>query len=104
MRSAERVDIADVESARRDGTATVLDVRNPTEVEAGAIPGSVRVPLADLERRFAEVPDDRPLIVHCAGGWRSSAGASVLRRAGRTEVTDLAGGFSAWERAVGQRT
>ena len=104
VRSAERVDIADVESARRDGTATVLDVRNPTEVEAGAIPGSVRVPLADLERRLAEVPDDRPVIVHCAGGWRSSVGASVLRRAGRTEVTDLAGGFNAWERAVGQRT
>ncbi|WP_338600385.1 rhodanese-like domain-containing protein [Saccharopolyspora sp. SCSIO 74807] len=100
--TAERVDVADLERARRDGSATVLDVRNPTEVDTGAIPGSLRIPLADLERRLADIPADRPVIVHCAGGWRSSVGASVLRRAGRTGVADLEGGFSSWEQAVGQ--
>lgn len=103
VRTAERVDVAGLEKARRDESVTVVDVRNPTEVEAAAIPGSLCIPLADLERRLADIPADRPVIVQCAGGWRSSVGASVLRRAGRTDVTDLEGGFSAWEQAVGQR-
>lgn len=75
----------------------VLDVRNAGERENGAIPGSLHIPLAELARRTDEVPTDRPVVVHCAGGYRSSVAASLLRRAGRDDVSDLLGGYNAWQ-------
>jgi glyoxylase-like metal-dependent hydrolase (beta-lactamase superfamily II)/rhodanese-related sulfurtransferase len=78
----------------------VLDVRNSGELEQGRIDGSVHIPLAELPKRLTEVPDDYPIVVYCAGGVRSSIAASVLRRAGRRDVSDLIGGEAAWRSAV----
>ena len=75
----------------------VLDVRNSSERDQGAVPGAAHIPLAELGRRLAEVPSDRPVVAYCAGGWRSSVAASFLRRHGYSDVSDLAGGFTAWE-------
>jgi glyoxylase-like metal-dependent hydrolase (beta-lactamase superfamily II)/rhodanese-related sulfurtransferase len=77
----------------------VVDVRNAAEREGGCIPGALHIPLAELRRRMAEIPADRPAVVYCAGGWRSSVAASLLRHAGRHDVSDVLGGFAAW-RAV----
>jgi rhodanese-related sulfurtransferase len=60
------------------------------------IDGAVNVPLAALRRRVGELDLDRPIVVHCAGGYRSSIGASWLRSAGAADVSDLLGGYSAW--------
>ena len=84
-----------------DGTAGprapfVVDVRNPGEVRLGTIPGAVPVPLAQLPGRLAEIPRDRPVVAYCAGGYRSSVAASLLRRAGLDDVSDLLGGYGAW--------
>ncbi|MEV6816889.1 rhodanese-like domain-containing protein, partial [Micromonospora sp. NPDC051296] len=76
---------------------TVLDVRNAGEREQGAVDGSLHIPLAELTRRLDEVPADRPIVVHCAGGYRSSVAASLLRNAGRADVSDLLGGYGAWQ-------
>jgi glyoxylase-like metal-dependent hydrolase (beta-lactamase superfamily II)/rhodanese-related sulfurtransferase len=73
----------------------VVDVRNQGELVNGTIPGALHIPLAQLARRIDEVPDTA-VVLHCAGGWRSSVAASFLRRKGRTDVSDLLGGFSAW--------
>ncbi|MHC3467444.1 MBL fold metallo-hydrolase [Streptomyces sp. 7R007] len=74
----------------------VVDVRNTAEREEGFIQGSLHIPLAELARRAHEIPADRPLVVHCAGGHRSSVAASLLRHQGRTDVSDLLGGYGAW--------
>ncbi len=74
----------------------VLDVRNAGERDEGFIEGSLHIPLAELAHRAGEIPADRPLIVHCAGGHRSSIAASLLRHRGRTDVSDLLGGYGAW--------
>ncbi|WP_251829005.1 rhodanese-like domain-containing protein [Streptomyces sp. ATCC 21386] len=74
----------------------VLDVRNTAEREEGFVEGSSHIPLAELTRRVDEIPADRPLVVHCAGGHRSSVAASWLRHRGRTDVSDLLGGYGAW--------
>ena len=74
----------------------VVDVRNPGEVAAGAIPAALPVPLAQLPHRLAEIPRDRPVVTYCAGGYRSSVAASVLRREGYGDVSDLLGGYPAW--------
>ncbi|HEX5596707.1 MAG TPA: rhodanese-like domain-containing protein [Micromonosporaceae bacterium] len=75
----------------------VIDVRNIGEREQGAIEGSLHIPLAELPRRLDEAPADRPIVVHCAGGYRSSVAASLLRHTGRTDVSDLLGGYQAWQ-------
>ncbi|MER6560005.1 rhodanese-like domain-containing protein [Streptomyces sp. NPDC001027] len=74
----------------------VLDVRNTSEREEGFVKGSSHIPLAELALRVDEIPAGRPVVVHCAGGQRSSVAASLLRHRGRTDVSDLLGGYRAW--------
>ena len=86
-------------ASERTGAATVVDVRTPHEREEGAIAGSIFVPLSQLEQRLGEIPHGRPLIVHCAAGYRSSIAASVLKREGFADVSEIAGGMAAWQAA-----
>ena len=83
---------------RLEGAAppVVIDVRTDAERAAGFVPGSLHLPLSQWPRRMAEVPEGRPVAVYCAGGYRSSIAASLLRAAGRRDVADVIGGFSAW--------
>lgn len=78
--------------------AVLIDIRNPGEVELGRIPGAIHIPLAQLRARLDMLPTDRPIVVHCAGGWRSSVAASLLRAQG-FDASDLAGGYNAWTEA-----
>jgi hydroxyacylglutathione hydrolase len=71
-------------------------VRNPGERKLGAISGSRHISLAQLRIRLEEIPTDKPIVAHCAGGWRSSVAASLLRANGFVDVSDLAGGYQAW--------
>jgi glyoxylase-like metal-dependent hydrolase (beta-lactamase superfamily II) len=75
----------------------IIDVRTGREWEAGHVQGSVNIPLNQLAERIAEVPEDREVVVHCQGGYRSSIAASVLKRAGRSNIIDMVGGFNAWK-------
>jgi hydroxyacylglutathione hydrolase len=77
----------------------LIDLRTPRERQLKAIPDSVSVPLGRLPQQLAKLPRTRPLLVHCAGGYRSSVGASLLQRAGFTEISEIAGGLAAWEAA-----
>lgn len=75
----------------------VLDVRTEREWQEKHIEGSLNIALQHLQERLVEVPTDRPVVVHCATGYRSSIAASLLEKHGRTQVADLVGGFAAWE-------
>lgn len=75
----------------------VVDVRNPGEVAAGTIPDAIAIPVGQLPARMGELDPARPTVVYCAGGYRSSVAASLLRRNGFTDVSDILGGFGAWE-------
>ena len=76
-----------------------LDVRTPTEREQRHVAGSLHVPLNHLSERLHDIPRDRPLLVYCAGGYRSSIAVSVLQRKGFVNVGEIAGGLAAWETA-----
>ncbi len=80
-------------------TPFVIDVRAPRERDQKFIPGSMNIPLSHLIENVAILPKDRPILVHCAGGYRSSIAASLLQRAGFTPVAEIAGGVAAWESA-----
>ena len=77
----------------------LLDVRSIREWEQGHIESAVNLPLSQLRDRLDELPSDRSLVVHCAGGYRSAIAVSLLRREGRLGVADLVGGLGAWEAA-----
>jgi hydroxyacylglutathione hydrolase len=77
----------------------VIDVRAPRERADKSIDGTTHLPLNTLRSGLSDVPRDRPLVVFCAGGYRSSIAASLLQRDGFTNVSELAGGIAAWEAA-----
>jgi hydroxyacylglutathione hydrolase len=79
----------------------VVDVRAPGEFEGGHLEGALLVPLERLEEQLARVPRDRPFVVQCQGGYRSSIAASLLERHGIAVAGDLIGGYGAWA-AAGQ--
>jgi len=74
----------------------VVDVRADGEAAAGTLPGARVVPLQRLMARLDELDPGRPTVVYCAGGYRSSVAASVLRANGFGTVADLIGGYDAW--------
>jgi glyoxylase-like metal-dependent hydrolase (beta-lactamase superfamily II) len=99
LRTAPRTSVAELDRLLVEDAAILIDIRNPGEVEQGRIPGAIHIPLAQLRARLDLVPTDRPIVVHCAGGWRSSVAASLMRAQGFVDVSDLAGGYNAWANA-----
>ncbi|MGH9076928.1 MAG: MBL fold metallo-hydrolase [Acidimicrobiales bacterium] len=77
----------------------LVDVRNPSETAAGALSGARLIPLAALLDSLDQLDPRCPVVVNCAGGYRSMIGASLLRHAGFSDVSDLIGGFAAWTAA-----
>ncbi len=78
-----------------DEEPLLLDVREPEEVAAWAIPGVLNIPLGELAARHGELPLDRQVVVVCASGNRSSQATTFLERAGY-RAANLTGGMAAW--------
>ena len=94
---ASRLTVPEFERRRADVDGLQLvDIRNPGEIAIGTIAGAVELPVGQLPGRVDELDRDAPTVVFCAGGYRSSVAASVLRQAGFTDVSDLLGGYGAW--------
>ena len=71
---------------------TIVDVRNASEVkERKVFPQSLSIPLSEMRERMDEIPRDKPIVVHCAGGYRSAAASSLIHAHlnGRVPVLDL---------------
>jgi hydroxyacylglutathione hydrolase len=74
----------------------VIDVRQASEFDAGHIAESVHIGAGELPSRLDELPRDRPIALICASGFRSSIGASLLRRAGFANVSNVSRGLPHW--------
>lgn len=102
VRPALRTTVSELEELLDMDAVTLIDIRNPGEHDFGVIDGAQSIPLAQLRSQLADLPRNKPIVVHCAGGWRSSVAASLLRADGIENVSDLVGGYTAWaERAAG---
>lgn len=77
----------------------LVDVRGPGEVAGGKLPAAREVPLPRILDRLAELDPTAPTVVYCAGGYRSMIAASLMRASGFRDVSDLIGGYGAWEQA-----
>lgn len=89
---------ADQVASRREGIAqlVIVDVRGPGEVADGMINGAINIQLATLLDGAKALDKHVPMVVYCAGGYRSSIAASTLRSLGFQDVSDLVGGYAAW--------
>jgi hydroxyacylglutathione hydrolase len=66
----------------RSQNYTILDVRNTGEVaDLTHFGHSINIPLPELRDRISEIPTDKPIVVHCAAGYRSAAGSSIVAAA-----------------------
>lgn len=101
VRVASRLTAVDFgqRAAQIDGLQ-IVDVRNPGEAAAGMIPGAVNIPVRQLPDRVGELDPNAPTVVYCAGGYRSSVAASLLRQRGFADVSDIVGGYTAWTDAT----
>ena len=77
--SSPELDLAHVR--QRPEEFTIVDIRNYTESKQPLFLGALHIPLPELRERAQEVPTSKPILVHCAGGYRSAAGASILQAA-----------------------
>ena len=85
------------ERIRTVAGVTLVDVRNPGEVALGSIAGARAISLVSLLTRLDELDRNAPTVVFCAGGYRSAIAASLLRAHGFADVSDLLGGYTAWQ-------
>ncbi|MBE7559663.1 hypothetical protein HS125_21090 [bacterium] len=86
-------------------TTQLLDVREPEELdEDGFIPGSVHIPMPEIESRWSELDPARPIIVYCAAGMRSYNVGCYLAGRGFTAVASLRGGLRAWHGEIARRS
>jgi rhodanese-related sulfurtransferase len=76
----------------------ILDVRELDEFRQARVEGSLFVPMSQIQVRLADIPRDRPLMVMCATGSRSSSVTSFLLQQGYEDVGNLAGGIDGWQR------
>ncbi|RVC44733.1 ArsR family transcriptional regulator, partial [Mesorhizobium sp. M4A.F.Ca.ET.090.04.2.1] len=96
----EAVSREDLVSRLHDGLVTVLDVRSEDEFALGHLPGALNIPLADLERRLAELPANREVIAYCRGPYcvLSFEAVASLRARGYV-VHRLEDGYPEWKAA-----
>jgi rhodanese-related sulfurtransferase len=81
-----------------DEGAQLIDVRADHEWEAGHLPGATQVPLDELPERTGEIDKDRPVLLYCRGGNRSTMAAAALADAGYDAVK-LYEGIVGWDEA-----
>ena len=80
----------------KEGSFTILDVRQPNEYEQEHLPGARLIPLPDLADSLKQLDPEKPLIIYCAKGGRSQVACKLLSGQGFKLVYNLAGGISAW--------
>jgi len=101
LQATPTLTLEDVIAQLRANHAVLLDVRAEQEWKQGHAPGSLNLPVGELEQRLDEIPRDRSIIVHCQTGARAAIAASLLQARGFGEVRLFPGGFAEWH-AAGQ--
>ncbi|TDY45321.1 rhodanese-related sulfurtransferase [Alicyclobacillus sacchari] len=88
------------ERLKRGDKLQIIDVREPSEVASGRIPGAVNIPLGQLPQRFGEIDRTRETVVVCRSGMRSTKACKFLAGQGYDNVWNLMGGMSGWRGSV----
>lgn len=95
------ITVEELKERRESGASFVLlDVREPGEIAASSLSGSLNIPMGQVERRLRELPKDREIVVMCRSGGRSAHVTATLNKLGYKNAVNLTGGISAWARRI----
>jgi len=97
VRSTESTHQATASEVERAAGSLILDVRNAAERAHSSIAGTQGIALGELPAELLVLSRERPIVAVCGSGYRSSAAASLLQRAGFEQVSHLAGGLASWD-------
>lgn len=89
-----------VARAAKEPAPLLLDVREDWELAIARLDNVVHIPMGEIPVRFAELPQDREIVVVCRSGGRSAQVARFLEQQGYARVWNLAGGTLAWSEQV----
>ena len=89
----------DVDFLEQQDAIHLVDIRSENEVRAGGIDGAIHIPMHLLPIRAHEIPKDKPVVLYCHSGARSSQACSYLAQNGFDNMHNLSGGILAWARA-----
>lgn len=94
----QHVGVAEFEQAMKIEGAQLIDVRTTNEYRSGHIEGASlhNIRNIDFEENMDKLDKNKPVLVYCKSGGRSSRAASVLQKKGFTNIYNLEGGFTAW--------
>ncbi len=97
FRSFKTVSASETKDKLEKGEVVLLDVRDPPELtEDGYVEGALRIFFVDLLQKTAELTKDKPIVVTCSVGNRSSIAASILEQTGFEDIRNMLGGMTAW--------
>lgn len=89
----QRIGPKEFEKAYNEAKPLVIDVRKKSEFDSEHIIGALNIPLNEINQHLAEIPKNKPFMIHCAGGYRSMIAASILKQRGWDDFVDIVGGF-----------
>jgi hydroxyacylglutathione hydrolase len=92
--SIEGINAPEFAERTKKGVEKILDVRKLDEAEQGHVKGSTNISLQELNKKLDLLNPMEPLLIHCAGGYRSSIASSLLKARGFSRVTNVHGGWS----------
>ena len=98
VETIEQVSVAQLKEQMANNDLQIVDVRRPAEYVSGHVPRALNAPLANLDKSLGPLPlkKDKLTAVICAGGYRSSAAASLLQQQGFSNLLNVSGGTGAW--------
>jgi hydroxyacylglutathione hydrolase len=98
IEAIEQVSVAQLKEQMANDDLQIVDVRRPAEYVSGHVPRALNAPLASLDKSLGPLPlkKDKRTAVICAGGYRSSAAASLLQQQGFSNLLNVSGGTGAW--------
>ena len=96
-----QIDPAAAQQQIENAKPFLLDLRETAEMAKGKIAGSVNIPIRDLPKMIAKLPENKtaPILTYCQIGYRGGMSVMVLRMWGYTNVRTIRGGLDAWEKA-----
>jgi rhodanese-related sulfurtransferase len=93
--------VEELNSLIADRQALLVDVREPSEYQSGHIPSAINIPLRTISRNLSKIPSDRPVILYCSTGYRSSMGVMTLHLLNYDNVMGFPPSLAGWKQAGG---
>jgi rhodanese-related sulfurtransferase len=93
--------VEELKSLMADRQALLVDVCEPSEYQSGHIPNAINIPLRTISRNLSQIPSDRPVILYCSTGYRSSMGVMTLHLLNYDNVKGFPPSLAGWKQAGG---